>query len=62
MASASQSATVSESPAESAKFTPTHEQIAALAYALWHERGCPDGSPEVDWLKAEAALTAAEPT
>ena len=21
------------------------EQLAALAYALWHERGCPEGSP-----------------
>jgi hypothetical protein len=32
----------------------SHEQIAALAYALWQERGCPEGSPEVDWFKAEA--------
>jgi hypothetical protein len=22
-----------------------HEQVAALAYRLWHERGCPEGSP-----------------
>ena len=34
------------------------EQIAALAYALWEERGCPDGSPEEDWLRAEKELTA----
>ena len=27
-----------------------------LAYALWQERGRPCGSPEVDWLAAEAAL------
>lgn len=35
-----------------------HEQIAALAYTLWQERGCPVGSPEVDWFAAEAKLTA----
>ena len=27
--------------------------IAALAYQLWQARGCPEGSPEVDWLEAE---------
>jgi hypothetical protein len=31
----------------------TREQIAALAYALWQERGSPDGSPEEDWFNAE---------
>jgi hypothetical protein len=35
---------------------PTHEQIGALAYTLWQKRGCPCGSPEVDWLKAERTL------
>ena len=35
---------------------PTHDQIAALAHALWEERGCPHDSPEVDWLKAERTL------
>lgn len=33
--------------------TPIHESIAALAYALWQERGCPDGSAEEDWFRAE---------
>lgn len=28
-------------------------QIQARAYHLWLERGCPVGSPEVDWLRAE---------
>ena len=32
--------------------------IAALAYRLWQERGCPIGSPEEDWLRAEELLTA----
>ena len=30
-----------------------HERIAALAYFFWQERGCPDGSPDEDWLCAE---------
>ena len=35
-----------------------HEQIAALAPALWQERGCPEGSPEEDWFRAEKELRA----
>ena len=32
------------------------EEVARLAYQLWEERGCPIGSPEVDWERAEKAL------
>ncbi len=28
------------------------EDVAELAYALWQERGCPDGSSEEDWFRA----------
>jgi len=35
-----------------------HEQVATLAYRLWQERGCPEGSPEVDWVQAEQQLQA----
>ena len=35
---------------------PTHEQIASLAYQLWQQRGCTDGSPEVDWERAMRVL------
>jgi len=45
-----------DTPVQATTAEATHEQIAALAYALWHERGCPHGSPEVDWLKAERTL------
>ena len=31
-------------------------EISALAYELWIDRGCPLGSPEVDWLRAEEEL------
>jgi hypothetical protein len=34
------------------------EAIAALAYHLWQQRGCPAGSGEQDWLEAEAILRA----
>jgi hypothetical protein len=33
-----------------------HAEISKLAYSLWCQRGCPDGSPEVDWLAAEQKL------
>jgi hypothetical protein len=34
----------------------TTADIAALAYALWQQRGCPEGSPENDWYEAERKL------
>jgi Protein of unknown function (DUF2934) len=39
--------------------TPSYHEIAILAEQYWHERGRPFGSPEVDWLRAEATLLAA---
>ena len=35
-----------------------HEDIAALAYALWQARGCPEGSPDEDWFHAAQELRA----
>ncbi|MGA3019353.1 MAG: DUF2934 domain-containing protein [Bryobacteraceae bacterium] len=32
------------------------EAMQAPAYECWLARGCPIGSPEVDWLQAEADL------
>jgi hypothetical protein len=37
-----------------------HEKISARAYELWIERGSPMGSPEIDWQRAEAEITAVE--
>ena len=31
-----------------------------LAYVLWVERGCPVGSPEVDWFEADRRLSLAD--
>jgi hypothetical protein len=32
------------------------EEVAALAYEYWLQRGCPIGSPEEDWFRAEAEI------
>jgi hypothetical protein len=36
---------------------PDSTSIAALAYQLWQARGCPEGSPEIDWFLAEQKLS-----
>jgi Protein of unknown function (DUF2934) len=41
---------------ETIAYATQTEQIALLAYALWEARGCPDGTPERDWLLAEQKL------
>jgi len=54
-----QAVQLSESPETSAQSAePQHvrEQVASLAYALWEQRGCPEGSPEEDWFRAEQEL------
>jgi hypothetical protein len=33
-----------------------HERVRELAYSYWEARGCPSGSPEEDWLRAEIRL------
>jgi hypothetical protein len=38
---------------------PTREEIARLAEKFWMERGRPEGSPELDWLRAEQELRTA---
>ena len=32
------------------------EEIARLAYSYWEAAGCPSGSAEQDWLRAERDL------
>ena len=31
-------------------------EIAIRSYELWQQRGCPIGSPEIDWFNAEEEL------
>ena len=45
-------------PAVSSEIHPAHENIAALAYAQWQKQGCPEGTHEEHWLRAEQELTA----
>jgi Protein of unknown function (DUF2934) len=32
------------------------QEIAALAYEFWQARGCPEGTPEEDWYRAEQEI------
>jgi len=43
-------------PESEGSVVSSKRDIARLAYALWERRGCPSGSPETDWLEAEAQL------
>jgi len=50
-------------PLETARAKPAEErpgaaEVAALAYRYWQARGCPIGSPEEDWYRAERFLAA----
>jgi hypothetical protein len=36
--------------------TAGQSAVAALAYRLWQERGCPLGSDQEDWFSAERQL------
>jgi hypothetical protein len=41
---------------DSATVASEPDHVAELAYTLWESRGCPIGSPEDDWFKAEQEL------
>jgi len=41
-----------------ATYSPSEDEIAALAYTYWAGRGYQGGSPEEDWLRAEQELRA----
>jgi hypothetical protein len=45
-----------EAPTPLTEAGRAYEDIAFLAYALWQERGCPEGSSEEDWFSAEQEL------
>lgn len=46
----------SNNPSKLAQQSPEPQRIAQLAYFYWEARGCPDGSAEQDWFRAEAEL------
>ena len=41
---------------ETSAMNRDYSEVAALAYQLWNDRGCPIGSPEEDWFQAETEL------
>jgi hypothetical protein len=41
---------------DDAEYRPSSDEISERAYRCWHERGCPHGSPEVDWERAVQEL------
>ena len=48
--------TASESVKTATTVCPTESEIAAVAFQLWLNNGCPVGSDQEDWLRAEAML------
>jgi hypothetical protein len=44
---------------ESKKTAETLKQIAEIAYQLWLDKGCPIGSDQEDWFRAEELLKSA---
>ncbi len=56
MAQATKAAPVPGGLTESPESHVSQEEIAMLAHNLWQARGCPEGSPEEDWYRAEEEL------
>ena len=38
------------------------QEIAALAHQYWLARGCPEGTPEEDWFRAEREIATSRET
>ena len=47
---------ITESLKTAATVSPTESEIATVAYQLWLDNGCPVGSGQEDWFRAEAML------
>ena len=52
----SESSTIVVSVKTAATVSPTESEIATIAYQLWLDDGCPVGSDQEDWLRAEEML------
>ena len=44
---------------ESVQEPDNNRSVAELAYSYWLARGCPDGSADEDWFRAESELNEA---
>ena len=47
---------VREPDRTTATVSPSESAIATVAYQLWLDKGCPVGSDQEDWFRAEAML------
>jgi hypothetical protein len=56
LGTAEEPSSVTQSDLTSLSATLEHEKIAVLANRYWHERGCPEGSAEEDWFRAEQKI------
>ena len=41
---------------EAAEVAANPDQVQVMAYQLWLDRGCPNGSDQEDWFRAELEL------
>jgi Protein of unknown function (DUF2934) len=48
--------TTMESPQTIVAVGSREQETAVAAYYLWQQRGCPTGSDQEDWFRAEALL------
>lgn len=53
---------VEEANIQAAAQNTMREDIASLAYQLWQDRGCPVGSPDEDWYRAEEMVRDRHPS
>ncbi len=52
--------TDTEQASISERIDPSHDRIAALAYAYWLESGSREGADQENWLRAEQELIGKE--
>lgn len=48
---------VTDEKRAAAAFLPQPEEIAARAYKIWQQQGCPDGCEEQHWRQAEQEIS-----
>jgi Protein of unknown function (DUF2934) len=54
----SQYAEVTTNNLETARKVENSQEVTVLAHELWKARGCPPGTPDEDWFKAERQIAA----
>jgi hypothetical protein len=55
-----ENASVAEGENKTATSAGNEEQVRLIAYQIWIDRGCPQGTAESDWLEAEQTILKAD--